>query len=482
MDIYGVSNAVNEANSLHGQIALAKEMAETNYQAKLLEFNNKIRERHQEDSKDTSEDVAKDLPDLNDAYQTIRAGKAAVQGAARGAQQAELAFRQAPETVARKIGAEAASTARTAATEGQTAARNTALLDTQNTRLATSAGIRNARQAASEGIRDARSAAAETARTGRIQATVEAARLRDLNAANTTSFDGMFGRLGGVRFAVADTGRDIAGALDRTGDAIRTGATAVANTTRNVGLSLSDTAANVGLSLSDTTADAASRAGTATLNVASRVADTTEDVASAAAEGVRYSGAVGGGALRGAVSGLREFGGEPGELSGVERIASNVVTKLGGGGEAAEAFGGVVAKGVGAAGGIIAGVQEATSLINTGNLGMRLDTATGKYVKQSKFTSWSQGLTEAGTVADLVAGATGGLAVPVAAALNLAGAVTGVIGEIEDQKSDDASAGIGPDGKPKEEAPTKPTTFNTEAFTSLGFVGNLSHNPLDHIN
>ena len=376
MDIYGVSNAVNEQNSLHGQIALAKQLAETDYQAKLTEFNNKIRDRHTEDSKDTSEDVAKDLPDLNDAYQTIRAGGAAVQGAARGAQQAEFAFRQAPETIARKVGV--------------------------------------ARRAA-------------------------AAEFGDVE------------RLGprGVSSA--------AGAVDLGAPAILTDAR-------------------------DAIASAARATGSAVSSAASATASAAGTTAELATEGARYGGAVGAGALSGAVSGLREFGGAPGELGGIERIASNVVTKLGGGSAAAAEFGGVVAKGVGAAGGIIAGVQEATSLINTGNLGMRLDTATGKYVKQSGFTSWSQGLTELGTVADLAAAATGGLAVPIAAALNLAGAVTGVIGEIKDQKSDDASAGIGPDGKPTEEAPTKPTTFNSEAFTSLGFVGNLSHNPLDHIN
>lgn len=341
-DIYGITNAVMEQNSLHGRLALANELAQSDYQTKLTNFNNKLRDIHKDDSTTTRDDVVEDLPDLNDAYMSAKGTYAGLKGAFVGAKEASQAFTADP-------------------------------------------------------------------------ATIDRAAVADLTSVERIG-------VGGSRGVISSAGRAVSSA-----------------------------AASVG--------------------------ETTE----LAAEGVRYSGAVAGGALSGAKQGLSEFGGEAGQLGGVEGIVKNVTTVLGGGGEAAAQFGAVAAKGVGAAGGVLAGVGQITSLLNTGDLTKRLDTQTGKYVKESKLSEASGFLNEAGAVADVVAGATGGLAVPFAAALNLAGAITGAIGEYKDEKSDDASVGINPDGTSKTPAPTKPQAINTEAFTSLGFVGNMSHNPLEHI-
>jgi len=341
-DIYGITNAVMEQNSLHGRLALANELAQSDYQTKLTNFNNKIRDIHKDDSTTTRDDVIEDLPDLNDAYMSAKGTYAGLKGAFVGAKEASQAFTADP-------------------------------------------------------------------------ATIDRAAVADLTSVERVG-------VGGGRGVISSAGRAVSSA-----------------------------AASVG--------------------------ETTE----LAAEGVRYSGAVVGGALSGAKQGLSEFGGEAGQLGGVEGIVKNVTTVLGGGGEAAAQFGAVAAKGVGAAGGILSGVEQATSLLNTGNLTERLDTQTGKYVKESKFTEASGFLNELGAIADVAAGVTGGLAVPLAAAINLAGGITGAIGEYKDEKSDDASVGINPDGTSKTPAPTAPKLLNTEAFTALGFVGNMSHNPLEHI-
>ena len=43
MDMYGISNAVMEANSLHGQIGLEASLASDKYHAALDKFNERIR-------------------------------------------------------------------------------------------------------------------------------------------------------------------------------------------------------------------------------------------------------------------------------------------------------------------------------------------------------------------------------------------------------------------------------------------------------
>ena len=106
----------------------------------------------------------------------------------------------------------------------------------------------------------------------------------------------------------------------------------------------------------------------------------------------------------------------------------------------------------------------------------------GQRVAMSGTDKAGEFLSEAAAGADILAGASGGLFVPVAAALNIAGAVTSLFGSYEDEKSDDKAIGLNSDGTtdasaaPKLSAPPQ-----TEAFTGLGFIGNMTHNPLAHI-
>ena len=189
------------------------------------------------------------------------------------------------------------------------------------------------------------------------------------------------------------------------------------------------------------------------------------------------------GAASGFVRGLSEAGGEAQtfgqELTGAEGITQKVITGLGGG----ETLGFVAGKAAGAAGGIIAAGQQIDSLIESGGKSMftRVN-AQGQRVAMSGTDKASEILNEAGAVADVVAAGTGGLLVPVAAALNLAGAVTGVIGSYLDEKADDKNIGLKADGTTDaSKAPKLAAQPVGEAFTGLGFVGNMSHNPLDHI-
>lgn len=370
--MYGISNAVMEQNSLHGQIQMSEQKAAMDYQNDLQEFNKKLRDRAGEDSSDTKKDVVLDLPDINDAMQSTKAAYAGIKGAAVGAGEGAARF-LAPSRAA----ARAAAVGRIGVSEAGRAAAADAELN-----------ARIAQQAA-------------------------------------------------TRLATADTG-------------------------------------------------IASRVASSVGEAVSSAASTAADVGKTALGVTGYGLA---GAASGLKQGLSEFGGEAtglgGDLTGVEGIVQNITTLAGGGGEAAKAFGTVVGKTAGAAGGIISAVDQISSLAESGGKTMfdRTDTATGQLVRESGASIASGFLNEAGAAMDIAAAASGGLLVPFAAALNLAGAVTGVIGEYEDQKSDDASVGIGPGGKPK--PGTKPTApgapLQTEAFTSLGFVGNMSHNPLDHI-
>ncbi len=366
--MYGISNAVMEQNSLHGQIQMSEQKAAMDYQNDLQEFNKKIKDRQGEDSSTTKQDVVMDLPDINDAMQSTKAAYAGIKGAAVGAGAGAARF-LAPSRAA----ARAAAVGRLGASETGRAATESAAYST---------------------------------------------RLAEQAAAN---------------IAARDT------------------------------------------------------------SVASRVASSVGEAASTAADVGKTALGVTGYGLAGAASGLKqgltEFGGEAsglsGDLTGVEGIVQNLTTIAGGGGEAAKVFGTVVGKAAGAAGGIISAVDQISSLAESGGKTMfdRTDTATGQLVHESGASEASGFLNEAGAAMDIVAAASGGILVPFAAALNLAGAVTGVIGEYEDKKSDDASVGLGPDGKAKPGTkPTAPgTPLQTEAFTSLGFVGNMSHNPLDHI-
>jgi hypothetical protein len=229
------------------------------------------------------------------------------------------------------------------------------------------------------------------------------------------------------------------------------------------------------------------------LSSESSLASGARTLGGALAGGARTTGAGLAGAGRGFISGADEaFGGTAlrgitksvaggGEgLSGVEGIIQKGLVKAGGG----EALGFVGAKAFGAAGGIMDAGGEINSLIKTdGKSGFtRVDSATGKRVKESGLDIAGELTTEAGSALDVASAFTGGLLVPFAAAVSLAGAGLSVAGGIEDEKSDDKSVGIKSDGSTDaSKAPKLAAAPISQAFTSLGFVGNMSHNPIANI-
>lgn len=211
------------------------------------------------------------------------------------------------------------------------------------------------------------------------------------------------------------------------------------------------------------------------------------------------SGAAGG--AKGFVSGLNEAGGGlnlPEALggSGLKGITKSVA----GGGEGLGGIEGVIQKGLvskgaseeaafvggkafGALGGLITGGEQIDSLIESGGKSAftRVN-AQGKRVEESGTDKAGEILSEAGAALDVASAFTGGLLVPFAAAVNLAGAVTSVVGSYEDEKTDDKNVGLKSDGTVDDSAkPTKPSAPAAAAYTSLGFVGNMSHNPLANI-
>tara|TARA_R110002167_G_scaffold16160_6_gene63653 strand:+ start:792 stop:1742 length:951 start_codon:yes stop_codon:yes gene_type:complete len=227
---------------------------------------------------------------------------------------------------------------------------------------------------------------------------------------------------------------------------------------------------------------------TQTLAVAGR---TGSDFLAESGAAMRGEDVVGGGlsgAAKGFVSGVSEAGGAAkdfssvskiGGLSGVEGIVQKGIIKTGGG----EALGLVGGKVAGAAGGILDVGDQIDSLIDTGGKSAETRTnAAGKQVKLSKTDEAGQGLTEVGAALDVAATFTGGLLAPLAAAVSLAGAVTSGVGSIEDEKTDNKAAGLTSGGKvDASKRPKQGGAPISEAFTSLGFVGNQSHNPLAHI-
>tara|TARA_R110000737_G_scaffold17688_6_gene35488 strand:- start:2357 stop:3490 length:1134 start_codon:yes stop_codon:yes gene_type:complete len=234
--------------------------------------------------------------------------------------------------------------------------------------------------------------------------------------------------------------------------------------------------------------EAALGLGQRAVNLASSAGRGAVNLASSAGEaGSKFASGVGA-AGSGFLSGAREAGGvattiaeqmRPGGLAGVEGIAQKVVGTLKGGD--ALAFG--AGKIAGAAGGLITGGQQIDSLIETGGKSAFTRTdASGNQVKLSKTDDVGEILTEAGTVADLAAAASGGLFVPFAAAISLAGAAVTTIGGIEDDKADNKKVGINPDGTTDTSAAPKPAAAPiSEAFSSLGFLGSQTHNPLLHV-
>lgn len=391
-DLYGISNAVMEANSLHGQIALNEELAKKNYNDALDKFNTNIKNQKGGDSQSNKIEEAEDAPDLGALYQTGKGIYGGLKGAATGGSEAASEFSSSLNAISRA-------------------------------RIARRAGI--ARQVATITRRQGRAAADIAAVTGGGG--------DEFDAVESAAMTG--GRVGGG--VLSDVGEAAASAA-------RSAATSIANT-----------------------ADVAYDAGATTLELAG--------------EGTRATGAVLSGAAKGFITGAAETGGEGEGVTGTGAIVKGVITKIGG--EAAESFGELAGRATGAAGGIIAAGDQIDSLIESGGKSMftRVN-AQGQRVAMSGTDKASEFLNEAGAVADVVAASTGGLFVPVAAALNLAGAVTGVIGNYMDEKADDKNIGLKPDGTTDAtKAPKLAAQPIGEAFTGLGFVGNMSHNPLDHI-
>jgi len=281
--------------------------------------------------------------------------------------------------------------------------------------------------------------------------------------------------------SVYTTGRGIYGG-------IRGGMTGASEAYTSARTGISATTSLVGTAARDATGGLSDAAQSAFLADSASVSRGLGSAAAAAAPegaGVVRSALSGvGGAARGAAQGLSEVGGEAtkfgSKLTGVEGIAQKVVSTLGAGDD----LGFVAGKAVGALGGVIAGGEQINSLIESGGKSAftRVNSQ-GQRVAMSGLDKASEFLNEAGAVADVAAAATGGMAVPIAAALGLAGAITGALGAYKDEKSDDAQIGLKADGTV--DASKAPKLSNTmthvEAFTGLGFVGNANHNPLAHI-
>lgn len=378
MDMYGISNAVMEANSLHGQIALHSQLASEKYEMAVKTFNDRIKEQKLNDTQSNNIKDAEDLGSLNSAYQVGRGIYGGVKGGVKGAGEAYSLIRSG--------GAGAAATRD--ASGALSAASQSSFL-------------------------------AESARAG--------AGVAEGGSIMSSLASGARGAAAGVAVAAAQDGSyaERAGAVvQAAGEALSSGV---------------DTA----------------RAGLS--------------VAQGAATGFKAGLSSVGGAAAG-------FGGE---LSGLEGIAQKTISTLGGGKE----LGFIAGKAAGAAGGLLAGGEQLDSFIETGGKSAftRVN-AVGQRVAMSGVDKASEFLNEAGAVGDILAASTGGLLVPIAAAVNLAGAVTGIIGNYMDEKSDDKAVGINADGTTdSSKAPKFAAQPISEAFTGLGFVANMSHNPLQHI-
>jgi len=391
-DLYGISNAVMEANSLHGQIALNEELAKKNYNDALTKFNTNIKNQKSGDSQSNKIEEAEDAPDLGALYQTGKGIYGGLKGAATGGSEAASEFSSSLNAISRA-------------------------------RIARRAGI-------------ARQVATITRRQGRAAADLEA-----VTGGGGDEFEAVS--------RAAMSGESVGGGV------------------------LSD--------VGEAAASAARSATTSIANVADVAYDTGATTLELAGEGTRATGAVLSGAAKGFITGAAEAGGEGEGVTGTGAVVRGVITKIGG--EGAEALGELAGRATGAAGGIIAAGEQIDSLIESGGKSMftRVN-AQGQRVAMSGTEKASEILSEVGAGADVLAASTGGLLVPVAAALNLAGAITGVIGNYMDEKADDKDIGLKPDGTTDaSKAPKLAAQPIGEAFTGLGFVGNISHNPLDHI-
>ena len=274
----------------------------------------------------------------------------------------------------------------------------------------------------------------------------------------------------GIKGAGGAIASDIAGRAARTGAAAGGAARIGPVASQAAFLAESGAAARGGVAQTDLAGEAAGSLASRVGSAASSVASGARAGASGFVEGARASGGV-------ATSLAEQMA--PGGLSGVEGIAQKVIGTLKGGDTLAFA-GGKIA---GAAGGLIAGGEQLDSLIKTGGKsGLTRTDASGNQVELSGIDKAGEFLSEASSVADVAAAASGGLFVPFAAALNLAGAAVSTIGSIEDDKADNKKVGINSDGTTDATlAPKLAAAPISEAYTSLGFLGNQTHNPLAFI-
>ena len=88
-DIYGISNSVMEANSLHGQLALERQEQLSNYQTALDKFHKKIKDEKTGDSDTNLESEGKDAPTLSSVYDL---GRVSIAGGKQSALRASEAF------------------------------------------------------------------------------------------------------------------------------------------------------------------------------------------------------------------------------------------------------------------------------------------------------------------------------------------------------------------------------------------------------
>ena len=380
MDMYGISNAVMEENTLHGRMANERAAAQANFKIAQTAFNKTIADTK---GRDTTRNETEEATNVSDIQNVIMSGKGIGQGA-------KGAFRG-----------------------GQAAVQSS-----------------RAAAAAAEPVAGAALASA-----------------RDLNPTGLTQ----------AGEAVADEGR-----LSSAASAVKSGASAV-------GSALLGGAQTTGTALAG-----GARGAVSGLNEAGG--------------GLSLPEALGGTGLKGlnaetqlqAAGTLRSVAGGGEGLAGVEGIIQKGLVKAGGG----EALGFVGAKAFGAAGGIIDAGGEINSLIKTGGKSgfTRVNSATGQRVKESGLDIAGELTTEAGSALDVASAFTGGLLVPFAAAVSLAGAGLSVVGGIEDEKSDDKSVGLKSDGTTDASAaPTLAAAPISQAYASLGFVGNMTHSPMANI-
>tara|TARA_R100000963_G_scaffold33717_2_gene26251 strand:+ start:353 stop:1192 length:840 start_codon:yes stop_codon:yes gene_type:complete len=156
-----------------------------------------------------------------------------------------------------------------------------------------------------------------------------------------------------------------------------------------------------------------------------------------------------------------------GTLTGTEGIAQKALS-IGGAGAKSAFVGAKVIGNVGAALDVGKGVDN---LIQTGNVFKDADT--GK--EESKTDIAGDLLTVGGGILDVASAFTGGLLVPFAMAVNVAGAGTSLAGSIKDEvNAKNALART----KPRD---TPPSGAIAPEYETLGFIGNMSHDPTTQI-